>query len=115
MASMMGRMEITWQFDETDAERVRALIKSAEVDPFQPRMKPVTKDWFWKSLVSTLLKPQQFYWRSNLINGIINAEPFPLRLEVCLPSIDAFAQCQHTPIPKRRLPWFEASMYQADD
>ena len=89
-------MKVQWQFEQADAERVQALIKSAENDSsFQLRIanlnsvKPqVSKERFWRSLAVCLLTPQQYPRPSIENHQVINAVPFPLRLEVCLPEIE---------------------------
>ncbi|HTQ39795.1 MAG TPA: hypothetical protein VMJ32_12270 [Pirellulales bacterium] len=85
-------MKVEWQFDHIDVERLQTLVKSSEIDPPTILSQPVTKKYFWHSLVVSLLSPRQSRLEKSILTRLINTSPFPLRLEACLPEINAVSK-----------------------
>jgi thermostable 8-oxoguanine DNA glycosylase len=85
-------MKIVWQIEPVDVARVRSFLELHQDDPFvRYRMernlrqeKPeVSKEEFWKALVSCLLTSQQRSGPGTPVTRFTSTTPFPLNYSLC--------------------------------
>lgn len=96
-------MKIIWQIEPQDIEKVRAFYDSLKDSLFvQKRMEKnveksmlkVTKDDFFKTMVSCLLTTQQRSGPNSSVTKFINTKPFLLNYKICVtqPDLQNFIQ-----------------------
>lgn len=85
-------MDIEWQFDQSDVQRVRKFIAKHASNPFvQERIRRnlavvppnVSRERFWHVLVACLLTTQQQSGPTSKVAQFIRTEPFLLSYEAC--------------------------------
>ncbi|PWB82028.1 MAG: hypothetical protein C3F08_00690 [Candidatus Methylomirabilota bacterium] len=82
-------MKLVWEFEDSDVERVKAIVASQSDNPFVKerigknlwkRPPTISKERFWDVLVGCLLTSQQRSGPQSRVNLFINHRPFPLSL-----------------------------------
>ena len=98
-------MKIIWQIEPTDIARVRSFLDLYRDDPFvRYRMarnqrvdKPqVSKEEFWRALVSCMLTSQQRSGPDAPVTRFISTIPFPLDYHLCRSQRDIRSFAQNT-------------------
>ncbi|MBT4289092.1 MAG: hypothetical protein HOD92_17335 [Deltaproteobacteria bacterium] len=98
-------MIITWQFDKHDIESVEKLNNRYKDSYFvQQRIKrnlhskpeTLSKELFFKAMVSCLLTTQQRSGPDTPVNNFINTKPFPLNYDICTSQKDLLQFIQQT-------------------
>jgi thermostable 8-oxoguanine DNA glycosylase len=86
-------MKITWQIEEKDLELINKFKKKYRNNPFvQKRIERnidktsinISKDEFFKAMVSCLLTTQQRSGPNSSVTKFINTSPFPLNYRLCV-------------------------------
>ena len=98
-------MKITWQVEPQDLKRISEFKKKYWKSPFvQKRIErninkisiDISKDEFFKAMVSCLLTTQQRSGPNSPVTGFINTEPFPLTYKKCVKQTDLLSFAQRT-------------------
>jgi hypothetical protein len=85
-------MNFHWDFDDSDLERVRAVVKKYETDPLvkdrirwnlADEKQPPTRDDFWYATVYAILTSAQRSGPTSRVVQFLEVKPFPLSLECC--------------------------------
>lgn len=85
-------MELTWSISQSDVDRVRTLIASAQSDALvrarvasslDTSKRPLSRSGFWHALVGSLLTTQQRSGPESAVSRFQLARPFPLNYEAC--------------------------------
>lgn len=86
-------MQINWKISQTDVRTVQEAVDTYKDHPMIKKRiemnlsdsKPaITRDRFWKALVSTLLTTQQKSGPHSAVSRFINSRPFPLTYQSCV-------------------------------
>lgn len=85
-------MKIIWRIDDSDIQKVKVFYERQKENPFvfnriQRNVKRnfpnVTKDIFWKELITCLLTTQQRSGPNSPVTKFICTKPFPLDYSIC--------------------------------
>lgn len=85
-------MELLWQVESQDVQRVREFVERHQSNPFVKERvrrnvegaKPeITKETFWEGIVNCLLTTQQRSGPKSAVTRFINTRPFPLSYSAC--------------------------------
>jgi len=96
-------MKILWHVEPEDVRKIKAFVQTQNENPFvQLRIKRnlrenkpvISKEEFWKAIVSCLINTQQRSGPDSIVTKFINSQPFPLGYSLCISQRDvrSFAQ-----------------------